>query len=145
MTYTIGINGEIILDGTGYYVKPGSFHQKWPRTRKAIIRADGNESYVNLGPGKREWNMTILCKNDLLNYDGTPAPLDGQQYRDALKASFAKIATPLLYSDPQGNNANVHFDGYTETILDLKLQQVSLATGGAATESYEVTILLVEV
>jgi len=46
---TIGIDCEIILDGTGYFVKPGTFKMKQPRVRKATIRADSGESYVNMG------------------------------------------------------------------------------------------------
>jgi hypothetical protein len=51
---------------------------KQPRIRKGTVRADGSEAYVDLMPGKRVWSMTILCINDLLNYDGMPTGLTGQ-------------------------------------------------------------------
>lgn len=68
---TIGIDAEIILDNQGYFVLPGTYRLKQPRIRKVTTRADGAESYVDLGAGKRVWSMVILCRNDLQKYDGT--------------------------------------------------------------------------
>jgi hypothetical protein len=31
---TIGVDCEILLDGTGYFVQPGTYTVKWPRIRK---------------------------------------------------------------------------------------------------------------
>src|SRR6266496_574162 len=84
----IGQDCEVILDGTGYMVKPGSFVMRQPRIRQATTRADGGEGYVDLGPGKREWSMTILCLNDLTRYDSMPTGLSGQQYRNSLRNSY---------------------------------------------------------
>ncbi len=142
----IGIDCELILDGTGYFVKPESYHMKQPRIRKATVRADGGLAYVDLGPGKRTWSMVILCMNDLLRYDGTPTGLTGQQYRDALRASYSNaIGATVQYSDPlNAAPVAVHFDAYTEIVVDLHVQQVPLATGGSPGLSYEVTIELVE-
>ena len=143
---TIGIDCELILDGSGYFIKPGTYHLQQPRIRKMTVRADGGLSYVDLGPGKRVWNMIILCLNDLLRYDGISTSLTGQQYRDALHTSYSSSAgITILYSDPTNAPAvAVHFDVYKESIADLHIQQVSLATGGAAGLSYEVMIELIE-
>ena len=143
---SIGQDCEVILDGNGYFVKPGTFKMKQPRIRKATVRADGGEAYVDLGPGRRIWSMTILCMNDLLKYDGTSAGLTGQQYRDALRASFTgSSGTTILFTDPlNGSALSVHFDSYAEVIYDLHIQQVALATGASAELSYEVEIELVE-
>ncbi|HKV56710.1 MAG TPA: hypothetical protein VJO32_00450 [Ktedonobacteraceae bacterium] len=143
---SIGQDCEVILDGSGYFVKPGTFKMKQPRIRKATVRADGGEAYVDLGPGKRIWSMTVLCMNDMLKYDGTSAGLSGQQYRDALRASFTgSSGTTILFTDPlNGSALSVHFDSYAEVIYDLHIQQVALATGAAAALSYEVEIELVE-
>lgn len=142
----IGIDSEVLLDGTGYFVKPGTYRMKQPRIRKAVMRADGGLSYVDLGAGKRTWSMVILCINDLLRYDGTPTGLTGQQYRDALRGSYlGSSGTTLQYTDPlNGTALAVHFDSYVETVLDLHTQQVPLAVGGAPGLSYEVSIELVE-
>ena len=143
---TIGLDCEVILDGQGYFVRPGSYIVKQPRIRKATVRADGGESYVDLGPGRREWLMTILCINDLVKYDGTSTGLTGEQYRDALRTSYTgSVGSTIQYTDPL-NSASiaVHFDSYDETIRDLHSQIISAATGGSAAASYEVKIVLIE-
>lgn len=143
---TIGYDCHVIIDGTGYFVKPTSYTVKQPRIRKATVRADAGESYIDLGPGRREWSMTILCLNDLVKYDGTPTGTTGQQYRDALKTSYSgSVGTTINFTDPlSGAAVPVHFDSYEELIRDLHSQIVSLATGGAAGASYEVKIVLLE-
>lgn len=140
----IGTDCEIGLDNNGFFVQPGTYTCKWPRIRKATVRADGGEGYVDLGPGKRIWSMVILCVNDLVKYDGTPTNLSGQNYRDALLASYSKVGQTITFQDPIGTSIQVHFDSYAEHALDLHAQQVSLATGGSLTNSYLVSIDLVE-
>ena len=142
----IGVDCELVLDGTGYFVKPGAYTMKQPRIRKATVRADGGLSYVDLGPGKRVWTMVLLCKNDLLRYDGQPTGSTGQQYRDALRASYLNsLASTVLFSDPISATAvNVHIDSYAEVVLDLHTQQVPLSLGAPAGLSYEATIELLE-
>jgi hypothetical protein len=143
---TIGLDCELVLDGVGYFVRPGSYAVKHPRIRKATVRADAGESYIDLGPGRREWSMIVLCINDLLKYDGTATGTTGQQYRDALKTSYtSSVGTTINFTDPlNGSAIAVHFDSYEETIRDLHSQIISLATGGSAGASYEVKIVLIE-
>ena len=90
--------------------------------------------------------MAILCINDLLKYDGTATGTTGQQYRDALKASYANsVGTTINFTDPLGGCAiAVHFNSYEETVGDLHSQMISAATGGSSAASYEVKIVLVE-
>ena len=146
MAFTIGIDAEVGLDGAGYFVKPKSYKMKQPRIRKATVRADGSQAYVDLGPGRRVWSMTILCLNEQLKYDGTPTGLTGQQYRDALRASYINsVGATIQFVDPlNGLAVAVHFDSYSELIYDLRVQQVALATGAPPALSYEVEIVLVE-
>src|SRR5581483_529877 len=140
---TIGQDCEVIINGTGFFVKPRSYKMQQPRIRKATVRADGGQAYVDLGPGRRVWSMTILCLNDLVKYDGTPTGLSGQQYRDALRASYTgSVGTTITFTDPlSGSAIAVHFDSYEESIHDLHSQIVSVATGGSAGASYEVKIV----
>ncbi|HEV2579242.1 MAG TPA: hypothetical protein VGT44_00200 [Ktedonobacteraceae bacterium] len=143
---TIGQDCEVVLDGTGYFVKPGTYKMKQPRIRKATVRADGGESYVDLGPGKRVWSMVMLCLNDLVKYDGTSIGLTGQQYRDALRSSYVNSTGVVIsFTDAQNGTAlSVHFDSYAEMIADLHVQQVALSTASAPALTYEVEIELVE-
>ncbi|MBX5450668.1 hypothetical protein [Thermogemmatispora sp.] len=143
---TIGVDCEIILDGAGYFVKPGSYRMMQPRIRRATVRADGGEAYVDLGPGRRTWSMTILCLNDLVGYDGHPTGLSGQDYRNALRISYlSSTGRTLLFTEPTGGPPiAVHFDYYAESICDLYSQQVPLSSGLSGGLSYEVAIELVE-
>ncbi len=142
---TIGVDCEVIVDNTGYFVLPGSYLLHQPRIRKATIRADGNEGYVDLGPGKRVWKMTILCLNDLLKYDGTPTGMTGEDYRQALFASYTgSTGLTIVYFDPISANRTVHFDDYIEHVHDMHSQVVELATGGGLGASYLIPITLVE-
>jgi len=142
----IGVDCELLLDGTGYFVKPGSYTMKQPRIRKSTVRADGGTSYVDLGPGKRIWSMILLCKNDLLRYDGLSTNITGQQYRDAVRTSYLNsVGTTVLFSDPINTTViAVHIDSYTEVVSDLHTQQVALSLSGLNGLSYEVTVELVE-
>lgn len=144
MTYAIGQNCEVILDGTGYFIKPGTYIVHQPRIRKATIRADGSQAYVDLGPGKRIWKFVIICLNDLTAYDQTPTGLTGQQYRDALRTSYATVNATINFTDPTGTVIAVHFDDYAEHIRDLHSQAIALATGGSLAASYECGITLLE-
>ncbi len=143
---TIGVDCELILDGTGYFVKPGTFKMKQPRVRKATVRADGGEAYVDLGPGKRTWSMVLLCLNDMLKYDGNLTGMTGQQYRDALRSSYSNSSgTTIQFTDPlNGSSIAVHFDSYAEVIYDLHIQEVPLSLGSSPGLSYEVAVALVE-
>ncbi len=143
---SIGVDCEIIIDGTGYFVKPGMYQVRQPRIRHMVYRADGSLSYVDLGPGRRTWSMTILASNELLKYDGTLTGITGQQYRDALHNSYtSNVGTTVNFTDPlSGTPVAVHFDNYEEKIIDLHTQIISLAAGGSAGASYEITITLVE-
>ncbi len=143
---TLGIDGEILLDGSAYWIRPGTYKQHVPRVRKATVRLDGAEAYVDLGPGKRVWTAVILCVNDLLKYDGTSTGLTGQQYRDNLYNSYVNnVGVSVLFTPPNNPAAiPVHFDNYLEVVVDVRTQQIALATGGAASLSYIVAIELVE-
>jgi hypothetical protein len=143
---SIGVDCEIIIDGTGYFMKPGTYQVRQPRIRHMVYRADGSLSYVDLGPGRHTWSMTILASNELLKYDGTLTGITGQQYRDALHNSYtSNVGTTINFTDPlSGTPIAVHFDNYEEKIIDLHTQIISLAAGGSAGASYEITITLVE-
>ncbi len=142
----IGLDCEIILDGTGYFVRPGSYLVRQPRIRKATIRADGGEAYIDLGPGRREWSMVILCRNELLKYDGTATGKTGQQYRDSLYASYsASVGSTVNFIDPlNGPAIAVHFDDYQEMLRDLHTQIIAASVAGSPGASYEVKIILIE-
>ena len=142
----IAFDCEVIIDGTGFFIKPGSYTVKQPRIREAKYRADGSLSYVDLGPGRRTWTMVILAVNELRRYDGSTVSMTGQQFRDALRSSYtSNVGTTINFVDPlSGGAIPVHFDFYEEMIIDLHSQIIAAATGGSIGASYECHITLLE-
>jgi hypothetical protein len=122
----VGLDCQLALDGAGYWVEPHSYKVSRPRLRKASVTLGGGERYVDVGPGKRVWSFTVLALNDLTRYDGQPTGLSGQQYRDALLASYAKTGV-LPFIDPYGATWSVHFDDLSEAIADLRTQLITPA------------------
>lgn len=142
---TIGVDCMVIIDNTGYMIVPESYVIKQPRIARETYRSDGSLSWVDVGPGKREFLMTILARNDLAKYDGTLTGITGEQYRSSLRTSYtSKIAQTIVFQDAIGNSINTYFKSYEEKILDLKSQIISLSTGGSLAGSYEIAIVLLE-
>jgi hypothetical protein len=48
--------------------------------------------------------------------------VSGQQFRDALLASYARVATTLSFTDPHGVSWTVRFDDYAEEVRDVRTQ-----------------------
>lgn len=125
---TVGLDCQIILDGSGYWIEPDSYQLIRQRIRRSVSnRVPGGavgagERYVDLGPGKREWAMTLACYQAMRDYAGAFLSQTGQQQRDALHASYNKVNTTLPFTDPAGVAWQVHFDHLQETIADLRAQ-----------------------
>jgi hypothetical protein len=132
---TIGVDCQVIVDGNGYFVEPHAYAMKRVRVRKATITKGGSERYVDLGPGKRTWHMILLCVNQLLDNTGQQLALTGQQLRDQLVASYAKLST-ISFTDVDGQVVTVHFDDYEEQVRDPRTQ--------LSAPSYHVAVVLVE-
>ena len=139
----IGFDCQVMVDGVGYFVEPWTYVMSRPRVRRAqITRGSATshlgvpERYVDRGPGKREWTMTIQCANTLRRYDGTPIGNVGQSLRDALHASYEKVATQLPFVDATGASWSVYFDDLRESVDDLREQ--------SGTIGYGVEIVLIE-
>jgi len=118
----VGSTAQIILDSYPYWLLPNSYQRVTPRLRKATPRLDGNEAYVDFGLGKRLWRFTVLALNDLQNYDGTPTGFSGQQYHDALYASYARVNAELVFVDVDNSQHNVRFDHFAAHVPDVQTQ-----------------------
>ncbi len=126
---TIGLDCQIILDGTGYFVDPETYVMVRARVRAAQLTkqpasgsAGAGERYLDQGPAKRQWTLVIQAYQTIRDYAGNLPALTGQQYRDALHASYQKINTTLLFTDPQGTTWSVHFDHLEEQIVFVRAQ-----------------------
>lgn len=132
----VGILCQVILDGYGYFIKPGSYEVHQPRLRRVAARFDGGNSYVDLGPGKRTWRFTVLAIDGLRDYTGTPFGFTGQQWRDTLRGSYLRVDSVLSFVDLRGDTQSVRFDNLVERVGDPRSQVVGL--------SYELDVELVE-
>lgn len=133
---TIALDCQIVLDGQGYLVAPRSVRVSRPRVRKATLTTANQERWVDLGPGKRVWTLTILALNDLTTYGGDPLGLSGQQIFDAVQASYNKVAIALPFIDPAGQAWMVRFDSCIAAVRDARTQLTS--------PSYLIAVELVE-
>jgi hypothetical protein len=118
---TIGVDCQVVLEGTGYWIERHSYRLHRPRLRRANVTAGGGERYVDVGPGKRVWAFTVLAVNELVRYDGRPTGVSGQGYRDSLVASYARSG-PLSFVDLHGVAWSVHFDDLVERLPDPRTQ-----------------------
>jgi hypothetical protein len=130
---TIGLDCQIILDGQGYWIDPQSFTMARPRVRRADLTktaatqssgygAGVAERYLDLGPGKRQWVFIVQAFQVMLDYSGHTVSSIGQQYRDALHASYEKINSTLSFTDPAGHTWSVRFDHLQEVIANVRGQ-----------------------
>ena len=112
---------------------------KRARLRRASVTKGGSERYVDLGPGKREWHLVLLCLNGLTDATGQPLVVSGE----SLRVSYEKAPTagavarpPLGFVDLDGSAYQVHFDDYEEWVRDPR--------GALTIPSYHVSVMLVE-
>lgn len=111
-----------MLDGQGYWLKAASYSRSQARVRKATIRQDGSEAYVDVGPGKYVWRFTVLAFDGLRDYTGAIVATSGASFRGALWTSYAKVATTLSFTDPAGQAYTVRFDTLEEYVPSLRSQ-----------------------
>jgi hypothetical protein len=137
---TLGVDCQVILDGVGYFVEPRTYLMKRTRLRKASVTKGGAERYVDSGPGKREWHLTVLCLNEMADYTGQLLPVGGRALRESLRASYEKTpaggTATLAFTDLDGVTYQVHFDDYEEQVRDPRTQLIA--------PSYHVAVVLVE-
>ena len=128
---TIGLDCMLIIDGNGFWIEPSTYLVKRPRVRSAAlnrtIAAGGlgvGERNVDFGPAKREWLFTVIAFQAMKDYAGRVIGLTttGQQYHDQLVASYEKVNTILVFTDPKGTNWNVRFDELSEELGDVRAQ-----------------------
>lgn len=157
----VGVDCQVILDGHGYFVAPGTYSVTRPK-QAVITTTRGTPAAVappsdpvnpslppvdaatggvpvlilDRGPNQRVWKFDALCLNTLKRYDGSAMGAIGQQLRDQLHRSYEKVATILDFTDPEGYGFQVVFTLLSETIADLRTQVLGL--------DYVVTVTLTE-
>jgi hypothetical protein len=126
---TIGLDCMLIIDGNGFWIEPSTYLVRRPRVRSAVLNrtiAQGNlgvgERNVDFGPAKREWLFTVICFQAMKDYAARSVSTTGQTYHDQLVASYNKVNTILVFTDPQGTSWNVRFDDLAEELADVRAQ-----------------------
>jgi hypothetical protein len=128
----VGVDCQVILDGAGYFIEPVGYTVTRPRVRRADrtgVAADpsapgagAGERYIDRGPGKRVWSFTVLCFQAMKDYAGRSVSPSGQEFHDALQASYNKVNTVLAFTDPGGASWSVRFDDLVEELADVRAQ-----------------------
>ncbi|MDE2817137.1 MAG: hypothetical protein OXM03_09165 [Chloroflexota bacterium] len=132
---TVGEDCSVILDGHGYFVKPGSFRLEIPKVMAAEPDAAAGPAAVNLGTGKQVWHFTALAYTNHLNHNGTVNATSAATYRANLRTSYAK-AEALAFTDRLGAAHRVHMVALEE--------RISEAAGFWEQPEWEIAITLVE-
>ena len=131
----VGEDCSVVLDGNGYFVKPGSYRVEVPKIVAADPDAPAGPAAVDLGAGKQIWHFTVLAYSNHLNHNGTVNPTSAATYRANLRATHAKAAA-LRFTDRLGAEHSVHA---------LRLEErVSEASGLWEQPEWEVAVTLVE-
>lgn len=132
---TVGEDCSVILDGHGYFVKPGSFRLEIPKVMAAEPDAAAGPAAVNLGAGKQVWHFTALAYTNHLNHNGTVNATSAATYRANLRTAYAK-AEALSFTDRLGAAHRVHMVALEERIPE--------AAGFWEQPEWEIAITLVE-
>ena len=132
---TVGEDCSVILDGHGYFVKPGSYRVEIPKVLAATPGAAAGPAAVDLGAGKQVWHFTVLAFANHLNRNGTINPTAATTFRTRLRASYAK-AEALPFTDRLGTEHSAH-------PLSLE-ERVSEAAGFWEQPEWEMAVSLVE-
>ncbi len=125
----------VILDGHGYFLKPGSYREELPKLVEVAPEAAAGPPVVDYGSGKQVWHFTVLAQSAQLNRDGTVNPTPAATYRVNLRRSYAQ-AGPLAYVDPYGVTHAVRFVTLQERVPE--------AAGRWHTALWELDVTLVE-
>ena len=102
------ITPYITLDGTKYALQQGSYLRNWVRSFTSYLSANVVRlNFIDKGPGVRTYTFQVILANwpagGLLANNGlTMTPEQGMA---ALEATYAKIATPVSFTDPFGHTS----------------------------------------
>ena len=132
---TVGEDCSVILDGNGYFVKPGSYRVEISKIVATVPDAAAGPATVDLGAGKQVWHFTVLAYANHLNHNGTVNATAAATYRANLRASYAKTQA-LAYTDRFGTVHSVHMVTLEERIPE--------AVGFWERPEWEIAVTLVE-
>jgi hypothetical protein len=101
----------VTIDGNRYAVAQGSYSRQWQRSFTSYLAANiVRLNYIDKGPGVRTYSMQLQM------VQWPPSSQPGSPYNNGITASpeaqmaqieatYAKIATPVSFTDPFGNTS----------------------------------------
>lgn len=134
------IKPYITLDGNNYAIVAGSYSRQWIRSFTSYLSANiVRLNFVDKGPGVRTYSMQLYLapwsNTSLPGMNGVNASPETQMTQ--LETTYAKIATPVSFTDPLGNTS-------TFGVYMTDLQQV-IPNYGTSQETYIIaTVQLTE-
>lgn len=123
------MNRYITLDGNKYAVAQGTYVRRWTRSFSSQLAANIIRlNFVDRGPGIRTYTMQLILEtwpsdSDVYSSDGITQNIDTQ--RQNLEASYAKISTPIAFTDPLGVSLSngVYFTNMNQIIPNYSTNQ----------------------
>ena len=100
------INPYVTIDGNKYALASDTYTRKWIRSFTSYLAANiVRLNFIDKGPGVRTYNFQVICApwgSATLPYlNGVTSSPETQMTN--LETTYAKIATPISFTDPLGN------------------------------------------
>ncbi|MCL5256557.1 MAG: hypothetical protein M1319_02030 [Chloroflexi bacterium] len=89
------------------------------RVRSFTYTAGGALAYTDSGPGRREWKMTILAGEGMIDHRQAAVSATAREIRTLLAAFYQLVNEVLTFTDPTGDSWSVRFDSWLEAMPDL--------------------------
>jgi hypothetical protein len=102
------IKTYITLDGNNYAVVSNTYLRRWIRSFTSYLAANiVRLNFIDKGPGVRTYSFQLQLapwgSSSLPYLEGVTASPEAQMAQ--LEATYAKIATPVSFTDPLGNTS----------------------------------------
>jgi len=112
---TIGQDCTIILQNpnvnlgqpVGFFIRPDSLRVLLPKVWYRGTNVNTLIPTTPLAAGKRVIELVVLCRNNLLNADGTPASRTAEQYHNLILAFGARVNESMTLTDVAGQSYTV--------------------------------------
>lgn len=142
---TVGLDCDIVMqhaavnggEAAGFLLKTMGGRKEFscacPRVRSHSYTVDGGLAYTDNGPGRREWRMTVLAAEGMVDHRQAAVSAGPETIRTLLWSFYQLTNASLTFTDPAGESWSVRFDYWNEWMPDLPSRE------------WEIEIVLLEV
>ncbi len=89
------------------------------RLRSFNYTAGGALAYTDAGPGRKEWHMTVLAREGMIDHRQATVAATAREVRALLGAYYELVNAVLTFTDPAGDTWSVRFDSWLEAMPEL--------------------------